>query len=279
MLIDRRDVAGAEPPVGAKHRPRRFLVLPVAFKQVGALHQHFAVVGKLQVDAFDNSADIAGPRKGAALAGNDAPRLLGLAVHLDDVDAVDLPERRGLGRQRGAAADHELQPVEAELVEDRPENQRPQHLVGGFPQSGRGAVPAAAYMLAREPHRQFVGAALDAAGIEHADQDVRGELLQIARHGEHHRRRNLEQSRCEILRVLAEMRHQLRHQRQRDGDIAAEHMAHRQIDDGAVRLLAQSRIVRDHSVGGGKMLAVADQRALRMTGGARRIDDEGGIRR
>src|SRR4029079_1352123 len=59
----------------------------------------------------------------------------------------------------------------------------------------------------------------------------------------------------------------------------AENVAHRQIDDGAMRFLAQSRIMPDHGVSGGKMLAMADQRTLVMTGGAGRIDDESRIGR
>ena len=120
------DIAGAQPSVGTLDLARRFIVLPVAVEQIRAAHQHFAVVRERDIDTFDGGADIARAREGAALAGDDAARLLGLAVHLDDIDAVDLPERRGLGRQRGAAADHQLQPVKAELVENRPENQRPQ---------------------------------------------------------------------------------------------------------------------------------------------------------
>ena len=108
---------------------------------------------------------------------------------------------------------------------------------------------------------------------------MRCEFLQVARDGEHHGRRDLKQRRREVLGVLAEMRHQLRHQRQRDGDVAAEHVAHRQIDDCAMRLLAQCRIMRDDGVGGGKVLAMADQRTLRMTGRARSIDDESRVGR
>ena len=213
------------------------------------------------------------------MSSNDAACLLGLAVHLDHVEAIDLPKHRGLGRQRCAAADHKLQPVEAEFVENRPENQRLQDAIEGFLQASCRAIPPAAGVPARKPHRKLVSRALDAAGVEHADQRMRCEFLQIARDGEHHGRRDLKQRRREVLGVLAEMRHQLRHQRQRDGDVAAEHVAHRQIDDCAMRLLAQCRIMRDDGVGGGKVLAMADQRTLRMTGRARSIDDESRVGR
>ena len=73
------------------------------------------------------------------------------------------------------------------------------------------------------------------------------------------------------------MRNELRNQRQGDGDVAAEHVAHRQEYDGPVRLLAKRRIVRNHGVGRGEMLAMADQRAFRMAGGAGGVDDESGI--
>ena len=101
--------------------------------------------------------------------------------------------------------------------------------------------------------------------------------MQIARHHEQHGRRHFEQGDGKILGVLAEMRHKLRNQRQRDGDVAAEHVAHWQEHHGPVRLLAKGRIVRNHGVGRGEMFAVADQRAFRVAGGAGGVDDESGI--
>ena len=71
-----------------------------------------------------------------------------------------------------------------------------------------------------------------------------------------------------VFRVFAEMRDQPRDQRQRDRDVAAEHMAERQVDDRAVLLLRQRRIMVDDIRGGGEMLAVGDQRTLGMAGGA-----------
>ena len=106
---------------------------------------------------------------------------------------------------------------------------------------------------------------------------MRSEFLQVTRHGKQHRGSDLEQSGSEVFRIFAEMRHQLRHQRKRDGDIAAKHVAHRQVDHGAVYFFAQRRILRNDRVSRGEMLAVADQRALGMTGGAGGIDDESGI--
>ena len=68
----------------------------------------------------------------------------------------------------------------------------------------------------------------------------------------------------EVLDVLAEMRDQPRHQRQRHRDVAPEHVTERQIDDGTMLLLGKRRIVVDEVAGGGEMLAVRDQRALGM---------------
>src|SRR4029079_14366976 len=104
------DIAGAQPSVGALDLACCFVVLPVPVKEILAADQHFAVVRKLDFDAVDGGADIARPGETTALPGTDAARLFGLPVHLDHVDAVDLPERRGLGRQRGDAAAHKLQP-------------------------------------------------------------------------------------------------------------------------------------------------------------------------
>ena len=75
------------------------------------------------------------------------------------------------------------------------------------------------------------------------------------------------------------MRHEARDQRQRHGDVAAENMAERQVGDGAMRFLRQRRIVIDEVDGGGEMLAMGDERALGMAGGAGRVDDEGRIAR
>ena len=108
---------------------------------------------------------------------------------------------------------------------------------------------------------------------------MRGVFLQVARHREQHRRRDLEHRGGEIFRVFAEIGHQLRDQRQRNGGVAAEHVAHRQVNHRAVRLGAQGRIVADDGVGGGEMMAMGDQRAFRMARGAGGVDDEGRIAR
>ena len=78
---------------------RRFLIAPIALEQVRTPHQHFAVIRQADVQAFGRRADIARARKRATLTGDDAAGFLGLAVHLDDIDAIDLPKRRRLGRQ------------------------------------------------------------------------------------------------------------------------------------------------------------------------------------
>ena len=84
---------------------------------------------------------------------------------------------------------------------------------------------------------------------------------------------------AQIFRIFAEMRNEARDQRQRHRDVAAEHMAERQVADRAVLLLRQRRIVLDDVRGRGEMLAVGDQRALGMAGGAGGVDDEGrGVR-
>ena len=75
------------------------------------------------------------------------------------------------------------------------------------------------------------------------------------------------------------MRNEARDQRQGHGDVATEHVAERKIDDRAMLLFDERRIVVDHVRGRRQMLAVDDQRALRMTGGAGGVDDEGGLLR
>ena len=120
---------------------------------------------------------------------------------------------------------------------------------------------------------------MSARGAGDADQDLRSQLLQVARHREQHRRRRLEQRVGQVLDALAHVRHQLGDQRQRHGDVAAEHMAQRQIGDRAVRLGVERRILRRDRACRGQMLAVADQRALGMARGARGIDDEGRLLR
>src|SRR2546427_4493184 len=75
------------------------------------------------------------------------------------------------------------------------------------------------------------------------------------------------------------MRHEARDQRQRDGDIAAEHVAERKVGHRAM-LLASERRVMGNDVGSrGKVLPMRDKRTLGMPSGSGRIDDEGGIAR
>ena len=181
------------------------------------------------------------------------------------------------GRQRRAGADHELQPIEAELVEDRHEHAGAAGAIERLLRQARSAVPAPPGIArARNFMASSARRALGAAGVEDAEEHLRGEFLQVARHGDQHGRRTLEQGRRQIFRAFPEMRDEPRDQRQRHRDVAAEHMAERQVADGAMRLLCERRIVIDEVRGRRQMLAVGDQRALRMAGGARRIDDEGG---
>ena len=278
-LVPFANVAGAQPAVLALDGSGSFRIVPVAIEQIGTPHHHFAVAGELDLPASGHGADVAGTRKRPALAGDDAARGFGLAVHLYQVDAEHLPQRHGLGRQRGAGADHELQPVEAELVEDGHEHARTAGTVERLARKARLAVPAPPRVSARKPQGEIGGGALAVAGIENAEQHLRGEFLQVARHGEQHRGCGLEQRRRQVFRAFAEMRDETRDQRQRHRDIAAEHVAERQVGHRAVRLLRQRRIMLDQVRGGGEMLAVRDQRALGMTGGARCIDDEGGVSR
>jgi hypothetical protein len=105
--------------------------------------------------------------------------------------------------------------IEAELVQDRPEHESLADCVGHSFQAG-AAVPAPAHMPARQLHRQRVARALELRRIADADQDLRREFLQIARHREQHRRRRLEYRRRNVLGIVAEMRNELRDHRQRN---------------------------------------------------------------
>ena len=153
------DIAGAQPAVLVLDGARCVLVVPIALEQIGAAHQDLAVFGKLHVPASGSGADISGPRKLSALAGDDAARVFRLAVNLHNVDAVHLPKRHRLGRQRRAAADDELQAIEAELVENRAKDRRMAGAVAASsaPVAGR---PSSLRMTARQPHREFVARAL-----------------------------------------------------------------------------------------------------------------------
>ena len=102
----------------------------------------------------------------------------------------------------------------------------------------RLASPLKANMTARNAHCEIVSGPLEAARVENPDEDMRGKFLQIARNGEHHRWRDFEERRSEILGVLAKMWHQLRDERQRDRDIAAEYVAHGKKNHSTVRFLS-----------------------------------------
>ena len=117
------DVAGAQPAVGGLDRSRCFVVAPIALEQIGAVNQDLAILRQANVPARRRRADIAGRGKRSALAADDPARGLRLTVYFDDVDAVHLPERHALRRQRRAAADDQFQLIEAELVQDRPEHE------------------------------------------------------------------------------------------------------------------------------------------------------------
>jgi hypothetical protein len=254
----------------------RLRVVPIGLEEIGTLHQHFAIARKLDLPARGHGSHIARAGKRAALAANDAAGGFGLPVHFDDIDAEHLPERHGFRRQRRAGAEHELQLVEAELVEDRHEHARAAGAVERVVYKAHPAAPAPSRVTARKADREMRGPALDAAGVEDAEEHLRSEFLQVARHGEQNGRCRFEQGRRQVLRVLAEMRHEARDQRQRDGEIASDHVAERQIADRAVGLLRQRGIVVDDVRGRREMLAMGHQRAFGLTGGARGIDDEGG---
>src|SRR5262249_59745876 len=93
-------------------------VSPIAFEKVRTPHENFAVLRQLDLEPFDWRADIAWPWEGTTLSGNDAAGLFRLAVHLDDIDAIHVPERGDFGPQTAATADHQLQFVKPEIVQD-----------------------------------------------------------------------------------------------------------------------------------------------------------------
>src|SRR5262249_27379443 len=112
------NVARAKPTIGTHDVAGCRFVFPIAVEKVGTAHENSAVLRQLDLEPFDWRTDIAGPWERTTLSGNDAAGLFRLAVHLDDIDAVHVPERGDLGRQTGATADHQLQFVKAELVQD-----------------------------------------------------------------------------------------------------------------------------------------------------------------
>ena len=123
-------------------------------------------------------------------------------------------------------------------------------------------------------HRELVRGALQARGARDPDQHLRSELLQVARHGEEHRRRGLEERLRQVLQALAVVRHHPREERQGDRDVAPEDVAERQVRHGAMVALGEGRVVEHHVRGGGEMRTVRHQRALRVARRARRVDDE-----
>ncbi len=145
-------------PSSLLHGAGRLLVVPVAVEQIGAVHQHLAVVGELAPP----SPPARCRRRPGAETGPRWPLMMPPAVSVwpyisHHVDAEHLPERHGLGRQRRAAADHQLELVEAELVEDRPEHAGPAGAIERVPPPAGPAVPAPPRMVAREAHREIGG--------------------------------------------------------------------------------------------------------------------------
>src|SRR5665811_1059082 len=139
---------------------RCIFIAPIAFEQIGAAHQDFAVVGETYVPAVRRGTDIARPRKLSALSRNDATGFFRLSVNFKNVDAVHVPKRHRLGRQWSAAADDELQAIEAKFVENRAKDRRMTGAVRRLVGAGHGAVPAFADMTAGETHRELVTGAL-----------------------------------------------------------------------------------------------------------------------
>src|SRR6201981_3643053 len=153
------DIAGAQPAVRAFDRAGRLRVVPIGLEEIGTLHQHFAIARKLDLPARGHGSHIARAGKRAALAANDAAGGFGLPVHFDDIDAEHLPERHGFRRQRRAGAEHELQLVEAELVEDRHEHARAAGAVERVVYKAHPAAPAPSRVTARKADREMRGPA------------------------------------------------------------------------------------------------------------------------
>ena len=83
-----------------------------------------------------------------------------------------MPKRHGFGRQGSAAAHHQFQPVEAELVEDRLEYGRLNKPIDCVLHQVRAAAPAPGGIGTGKAHGEVMGGALDPARIENADQYV-----------------------------------------------------------------------------------------------------------
>src|SRR5262249_15698259 len=137
-------------------------VSPIAFEKVRTPHENFAVLRQLDLEPFDWRADIAWPWEGTTLSGNDAAGLFRLAVHLDDIDAIPVPERGDFGRQTGATADHQLQFVKPELVPHSSNAHRMHGAIQCDLRQRRLAFPPETDVAACDARREIVSSPLEA---------------------------------------------------------------------------------------------------------------------
>jgi len=171
-----------------------------------------------------------------------------------------------------AARDDELPAREADLLEKPAEDARPCER-GRHGPAAAGAAPALVQRAPAHPHRRPVGGPLDPRALIETDQQVGGELLEIARHGEDEGRLDLEERVGEGVHRLRVVRHDIGEERHRDREITAHRMAQREHRDGPVLARFQDRIVLDDVGAGRQVRPVAVHRAFGMARRPRRVDD------
>src|SRR6266850_412728 len=148
------------------------------------------------------------------------------------------------------------------------------------PHACQTAAPSPIQRVSADGHRRAVRGSLDPRALVEPDQQVRGELLEIARHCEDERRLDLVERVGEGVHRLRIVRDDVGDERHRDREIAAHRVAERQHCDGPVLARAQDRVVLDDVGARGQVRPVTVDRAFRVPGGPRRVDDRrGGVGR
>ncbi len=268
------DVARVQPPVGVDRLGGRLRLAPVAEEHRVGADEDLAVVGDRHLDPGHRSADGAELQIGRVVEG-DRPCGLGHAEGLDHRHTEGVEEPQHLGRHRRTAGDRYPDPRHPRVLAQGAGHQHPQqrpHEALVPPVAGGTSREASIDQATTDTASDVVGRPLEGCGLRDPVLDAGEQLLVDPWHGEQQRRTDGPQVRLDRVDRLREV----------DLGPAPERrvQAHHLLGD-----VAQGQ-VRQHLVGGRDPqlrrlqpdrphdVAPGEHGALRLAGGARRVDQD-----
>ena len=183
-LIDETGIARMHPAVSGLGLGRRLVVLVVAEEDAGALEEHLAVLGDLDLNIRTGLADGLGIDLAVRLQRDEDARLR-LPVELLQIYAERAEEAEELGADGLAGRIGDAQVREAHAIAQRPIHENvTDPIAQAIAERHRPTIENGLAGPARDLEEVVEGRLLESACILHAHHDLREHILEHARRGE-----------------------------------------------------------------------------------------------